>query len=45
MIKAPIHGFAGASSMERIPVDKGIRETTAKFASHKIQKSLIKRKK
>jgi predicted TIM-barrel enzyme len=42
---APIHGFVGASSMERIPVEKGIRETTAKFASLKIQKSLIKRKK
>jgi predicted TIM-barrel enzyme len=42
---APIHGFVGASSMERIPVEKGIRETTAKFASLKLQKSLIKRKK
>jgi predicted TIM-barrel enzyme len=43
--RAPIHGFVGASSMERIPVEKGIRETTAKFASLKIQKSVIKRKK
>lgn len=42
--RAPIHGFVGASSMERIPVEKGIRETTAKFAALKIQPSLIKRK-
>jgi predicted TIM-barrel enzyme len=42
---APIHGFVGASSMERIPVEKGIRETTAKFASLKIQKSIAKKKK
>jgi hypothetical protein len=31
--------------MERIPVEKGIRETTAKFASLKIRKSPLKRKK
>jgi predicted TIM-barrel enzyme len=43
--RTPIHGFVGASSMERIPVEKGIRETTAQFASLRIQKSLIKRKK
>jgi predicted TIM-barrel enzyme len=43
--KAPIHGFVGASSMERIPVEKGIRETTAKFASLKISKSIVKGKK
>jgi predicted TIM-barrel enzyme len=42
--RAPIHGFVGASSMERIPVEKGIRETTAKFASLQIQKSLIPRR-
>jgi predicted TIM-barrel enzyme len=41
---APIHGFVGASSMERMPVEKGIRETTAKFAALKIQKSLSRRK-
>jgi hypothetical protein len=41
---APIHGFVGASSMERIPVEKGIRETTARFASLKIKKSPLKRK-
>ena len=34
--KAPIHGFVGASSMERIPVEKGIREETAKFAAIKL---------
>ena len=28
-----IHGFVGASSMERLPVEKGIRETTAAFAA------------
>ena len=42
--RAPIHGFVGASSMERIPVEKGIRETTAKFAALKIKKSPLKRK-
>jgi predicted TIM-barrel enzyme len=31
--RIPIHGFVGASSMERLPVEKGIRETTAMFAS------------
>jgi predicted TIM-barrel enzyme len=31
--QVPIHGFVGASSMERLPVEQGIRETTAMFAS------------
>lgn len=31
----PVHGFVGASSMERIPVEKSIRETTARFAAIK----------
>ncbi len=31
--KIDIHGFVGASSMERLPVEKGIRGTTAEFAS------------
>lgn len=30
---APIDGFVGASSMERLPVERGIRETTAAFAA------------
>ncbi len=34
--RAPIHGFVGASSMERIPVEKGIRETTAGFTAIKL---------
>lgn len=34
--RAPIHGFVGASSMERLPVEKGIREMTAKFAQIKL---------
>ena len=36
--RAPIHGFVGASSMERIPVEKGIREMTAAFAAIKLPK-------
>ena len=36
--RAPIHGFVGASSMERIPVEKGIREMTAQFAAIKLPK-------
>ena len=32
---APVEGFVGASSMERLPVEKGIRETTARFAAIK----------
>jgi len=31
--RVKIHGFVGASSMERLPVEKGIRETTAAFAA------------
>lgn len=37
--RVPIHGFVGASSMERIPVEKGIREMTAAFASIRLPKS------
>lgn len=29
---APVHGFVGASSMERLPVEAAIREATASFA-------------
>jgi predicted TIM-barrel enzyme len=36
--RAPIHGFVGASSMERIPVEKGIREMTAQFAALRLPK-------
>jgi predicted TIM-barrel enzyme len=36
--RVPIHGFVGASSMERLPVEKGIRETTAAFAAIKLTK-------
>ena len=35
---APVEGFVGASSMERLPVEKGIRETTAQFAAIKTVK-------
>ncbi|HTT70039.1 MAG TPA: phosphoenolpyruvate hydrolase family protein [Anaeromyxobacteraceae bacterium] len=31
--EVPVQGFVGASSMERLPVEKGIRETTAAFAA------------
>jgi len=31
--KINIHGFVGASSMERLPVEKGIRGTTAEFVA------------
>lgn len=34
--RVPIHGFVGASSMERLPVERGIRETTAAFAAIKL---------
>ena len=34
----PFHGFIGASSMERLPVEKGIREMTAAFAAIKLTK-------
>jgi predicted TIM-barrel enzyme len=30
---APVQGFVGASSMERLPVEQGIRDTTAAFAA------------
>jgi len=29
----PVHGFVGASSMERLPVETGIEETTRRFTS------------
>ena len=41
---APIHGFVGASSMERIPVEKGIREMTRRFASIRLPRSHPKKK-
>ena len=31
--RVPIHGFVGASSMERLPVEKGVRDATAEFAA------------
>jgi predicted TIM-barrel enzyme len=34
--RVKIHGFVGASSMERLPVEKGIRETTAAFVEIKM---------
>jgi len=34
--QATIHGFVGASSMERLPVETAIRETTARFAAIKL---------
>jgi len=33
---APAHGFVGASSIERLPVEKGIREMTAAFSAIKL---------
>lgn len=33
--KVPIHGFVGASSMERLPVERGIKDITAAFAEIK----------
>jgi predicted TIM-barrel enzyme len=36
--KVPIHGFVGASSMERLPVEKGIKDTTASFARIELPK-------
>lgn len=38
--RIPIHGFVGASSMERLPVETGIRETTAAFARLELHSSL-----
>jgi predicted TIM-barrel enzyme len=35
--RVSIHGFVGASSMERLPVEKGIREKTAEFAAIKLK--------
>jgi len=35
--KVDIHGFVGASSMERLPVEKGIRDKTAEFAAIKLK--------
>ena len=34
--RVKINGFVGASSMERLPVESGIRETTASFAAIKL---------
>ena len=34
--RVPIHGFVGASSMERLPVEKGVRDATAEFAAIKL---------
>jgi predicted TIM-barrel enzyme len=34
--KVPIHGFVGASSMERLPVEKGIRDATSAFGVIKL---------
>ncbi len=31
--RVPLAGFVGASSMERLPVENGIRGTTAEFAA------------
>lgn len=36
--RVPIDGFVGASSMERMPVEKGIRDRTAEFAAIKLPK-------
>jgi predicted TIM-barrel enzyme len=33
LTRVPIHGFVGASSLERLPVEKPIREMTAAFAA------------
>ncbi|MGW8304135.1 MAG: phosphoenolpyruvate hydrolase family protein, partial [Desulfobacterales bacterium] len=35
--RVSIHGFVGASSMERLPVEKGIRDKTAEFAAIKLK--------
>ena len=35
--RVPIDGFVGASSMERIPVEAGIRDKTAEFAAIKLK--------
>ena len=36
--RTPIQGFVGASSMERMPVEKGIRAITAEFAEIRLPK-------
>ena len=33
-----IQGFVGASSMERLPVERGIRDTTAEFAAIRLER-------
>ncbi len=38
LARAPIHGFVGASSMERLPVEQGIREMTARFAAIELER-------
>jgi len=37
--RVPVHGFVGASSMERLPVEVGIRGKTAEFAAIKLDQS------
>ncbi len=37
--RVPVHGFVGASSMERLPVEEGIRGKTAEFAVIKLDQS------
>ena len=37
--RVPVHGFVGASSMERLPVEEGIRGKTAEFAAIKLDQS------
>jgi len=34
--RVPVHGFVGASSMERLPVEKGIGDMTAEFTAIKL---------
>ena len=34
--RVPVHGFVGASSIERLPVETGIREMTAAFSAIKL---------
>ncbi len=33
LARVPVHGFVGASSMERLPVEQSIKATTARFAA------------
>ena len=37
--RVPVHGFVGASSMERLPVEVGIRGKTAEFVAIKLDQS------